>query len=100
MALGKPIVQFEVKEGRFSAQESSLYAAPNDPIDFAKKIAELADDPDKCVAMGAFGYRRVHEHLGWEHERPKLLSAYETVFTGYAQPARVQEASSVTTAAE
>lgn len=84
MALGKPIVQFEVKEGRFSAQESSLYAAPNDPVDFARKIAELADDPEKRAAMGAFGYKRVHEHLGWEHERPKLLAAYETLFTGKA----------------
>lgn len=82
MALGKPIVQFEVKEGRFSAQDSSLYAAPNDPIDFAKKIAELADHPGKRAAMGAFGFKRVHEHLGWEHERPKLLAAYETLFTG------------------
>ena len=27
MALGKPIVQFDLKEGRFSAQEASLYAS-------------------------------------------------------------------------
>jgi glycosyltransferase involved in cell wall biosynthesis len=80
MALGKPIVQFEVKEGRFSAQDSSLYAAPNDPLDFARKIAELADDPAKRATMGAFGFRRVHDHLGWEHERPRLLAAYDMLF--------------------
>ena len=80
MALGKPIVQFEVKEGRFSAQDSSLYAVPNNPIDFARKIAELADDPAKRAAMGAFGLKRVHDRLGWEHERPKLLAAYEMLF--------------------
>ena len=31
MAVGKPIVQFELKEGRVSAGEASLYALPNDP---------------------------------------------------------------------
>ena len=81
MALGKAMVQFDVKEGRFSAQESSLYALANDPIDLARKIAELLDDPAKREAMGRFGFERVHAHLGWEHERPKLLAAYETVFT-------------------
>ena len=45
MAVGKPIVQFDVTEGRFSAQEASLYAKANDPVDFAEKIAELLADP-------------------------------------------------------
>lgn len=80
MALGKPIVQFDVKEGRFSAQDASLYALANDPIDFARKIAELLDDEAKRQHMGTFGFERVHAHLGWEHERPKLLAAYDAVF--------------------
>ena len=45
MAVGKPIVQFDVTEGRFSAQDASLYAKANDPVDFANKILELIDDP-------------------------------------------------------
>jgi glycosyltransferase involved in cell wall biosynthesis len=80
MALGKPIVQFDVKEGRFSAQEASLYALANDSVDFARKIAELLDDPAKREVMGKFGFERVHAHLGWEHERPKLLAAYDSLF--------------------
>ena len=32
MALGKPIVQFDVKEGRVSAHRASLYAKANDPV--------------------------------------------------------------------
>ena len=31
MAFGKPIVQFDVVEGRRSAMDASLYAKPNDP---------------------------------------------------------------------
>jgi glycosyltransferase involved in cell wall biosynthesis len=81
MALGKPLVQFEVTEGRFSATEASLYAKPNDPVDFGEKILELLADPALRVWMGQFGERRVHEELAWQHEQPKLLQAYDKLFT-------------------
>ena len=38
MAMGKAMVQFDVKEGRFSAQDASLYAKANDPVDLAEQI--------------------------------------------------------------
>jgi glycosyltransferase involved in cell wall biosynthesis len=80
MALGKPMVQFDLTEGRYSAQDASLYARRNDPTDFAAKIAELIDDPQKRARMGAFGRRRVQEALEWRYEVPKLLAAYATLF--------------------
>jgi len=80
MALGKPIVQYDLTEGRFSAGESSLYAAPNDHADFADKILELLDDPDARRKMGEFGHNRVVTELAWEYEAPKLLSAYDSLF--------------------
>jgi glycosyltransferase involved in cell wall biosynthesis len=80
MALGKPIVQFDMTEGRFSAQDASLYALANDPADLADKIAELLEDPERRRAMGEYGRRRVREELSWEHEAPKLLAAYDAVF--------------------
>ena len=80
MALGKAMVQFEMTEGRFSAQEASLYAAPNDPHDLADKILELLADPARCARMGAFGRQRVEDALEWRHEEPKLLAAYDRLF--------------------
>jgi glycosyltransferase involved in cell wall biosynthesis len=80
MALGKPIVQFDLAEGRYSAQLASLYARRNDPFDFAGKILELLDDPEKRRAMGAFGRRRIENELEWRHEVPKLLAAYERLW--------------------
>src|SRR5205814_8248237 len=45
MALGKPVVQFDLAEGRYSAQAASLYARNNDWGDLAAKIVALLDDP-------------------------------------------------------
>ena len=77
MALGKPIVQFDLAEGRFSAQAASLYANRNDPVDLAAKIVELIDDPARRAEMGNWGRERVERELEWRHEAPKLLKAYE-----------------------
>jgi glycosyltransferase involved in cell wall biosynthesis len=81
MALAKPIVQFDLTEGRFSAGEASLYANKNDEIDLADKIVELLDDPEKRKKMGEFGRNRVVNELEWDYEVPKLLAAYEALFT-------------------
>jgi glycosyltransferase involved in cell wall biosynthesis len=82
MALGKPIVQFDLAEGRHSAQHASLYAKKNDALDLAAKIVELLDDPERRAKMGGFGRRRVENELEWRHEAPKLLAAYEALWRG------------------
>ena len=84
MALGKPIVQFDLTEGRYSAQGASLYARRNDPLDLAAKIVELLDDPLRRAEMGKYGRRRVENELAWNHEAPKLLAAYEALWSGAA----------------
>lgn len=82
MALGKPMVQFEVTEGRFSAQDASVYAAANDPIDMAKLIVELLEDPARRESMGAFGRQRVENELSWTHQIKPLLCAYARALRG------------------
>ncbi len=83
MALGKPIVQFEGVEGRFSAQSSSLYSSGEGNIaeKFAEKIAWLLDRPEERKRMGESGRKRVEEQLAWEHSIPNLLAAYEKAFS-------------------
>jgi glycosyltransferase involved in cell wall biosynthesis len=80
MALEKPIVQFDLAEGRFSAQDASLYAKRNDPIDFADQLLHLLADPRKRAEMGRVGRERVERELSWGHQVPKLLAAYDAVF--------------------
>jgi glycosyltransferase involved in cell wall biosynthesis len=80
MALGKPIVQFDVTEGRFSAGEASIYARPNDPIDFAEKLLSLLEDPQERARRGAIGRTRIEEKFAWAYQAPKLLQAYSRAF--------------------
>jgi glycosyltransferase involved in cell wall biosynthesis len=78
MALGKPIVQFDVAEGRVSAGEASLYAAKNDPVDMARKIEDLLADPAARARMGEAGRQRIADSLSWDHQTPQLIAAYRT----------------------
>lgn len=79
MALKKPIVQYDLKEGRASAQEASLYAKPGDTRDFAEKIMWLLDHEEERKEMSEYGYHRVIEKLSWDHESQKLISFYRKV---------------------
>jgi glycosyltransferase involved in cell wall biosynthesis len=76
MAFGRPIVQFETTEGRYSAREASLYAKANDPVDLADKIVGLLADPDARARMSEHGRRRIERELAWHYQVPQLLAAY------------------------
>lgn len=79
MALKKPIVQYDLKEGRFSAQDASLYAENTSTEDFANKIIWLIDRPEERTRMGEFGFNRVVNELSWDYESKKLLDFYSKV---------------------
>jgi len=79
MALKKPVVQYDLKEGRFSSQDASLYARCGDPNDFAIKIMQLIDDQELRGKMGALGYDRVINELSWDFEKEKLVRFYKRI---------------------
>ena len=80
MALGKPIVQFDLTEGRYSAQDASLYAERNNARDMADKIVMLLDDPERRDKMAAIGRERILNELSWDHTSRALISAYDNYF--------------------
>lgn len=82
MALAKPIVQFDLTEGRFSAQDASLYAEPNNPANMAEKVVKLLEDPERRKTMGEYGRNRVVNELSWGHTSQALLDGYERYFAG------------------
>jgi glycosyltransferase involved in cell wall biosynthesis len=76
MALGKPIVSFDLKEARYSAQESALYVENNNVAAFADGMLKLFQDRDLRVHMGQCGEERISKILCWQTQSHNLLSAY------------------------
>jgi len=76
MAMEKPIVTFDLKETRFSAQDAALYVTPNDEAGFAQAIVTLMDDAAMRQQMGKWGRQRVERELHWGIMKQHLLDAY------------------------
>jgi glycosyltransferase involved in cell wall biosynthesis len=94
MACAKPIVTFDLKETRYSAQEAALYVPPNDEKKFAAAIVKLMDDPELRDRKGRFGRERVETELQWSVVSKNLVTAYESL-----APIILQERRSVREAA-
>jgi glycosyltransferase involved in cell wall biosynthesis len=75
IAFGKPVVSYDLKEGRLALGEAALYARPNDPVDFARKIETLLESESLRNALGAFGRKRVEEELNWTVQSGRLVNA-------------------------
>ena len=82
MALGKPVVAFDLPEHRVTAQDTALYARPNDELDFARQIVVLMDDPERRKRMGQRGRERIETELAWSYQEEHLLEVYEVLSTG------------------
>jgi glycosyltransferase involved in cell wall biosynthesis len=79
MAYAKPIVSFDLKETRFSAQQAALFVPCNDEMAFAKAVARLIDDPKMRLLMGKQGRERVENELQWSVVSRNLLAAYQAL---------------------
>jgi glycosyltransferase involved in cell wall biosynthesis len=77
MAYGRPVVLFDLTEGRRAAGDGALYARPNDPADFAEKIIQLLDSDSLRQQLGEAGWQRIRDQLNWEIQRQELLKAYK-----------------------
>jgi glycosyltransferase involved in cell wall biosynthesis len=79
MAMGKPLVSFDLIEARVSAGDAAVYASADDEAQFAKLLDELLDDPERRAEMGRIGRRRVENELSWATSRENLVSFYARV---------------------
>ena len=80
MALGKPIVAFDLPEHRVTADGAARFVPANDVRKLAQGIAELIDDPARGSAMGAQGRRRMHDALCWPFSAEALIDCYAGLF--------------------
>jgi glycosyltransferase involved in cell wall biosynthesis len=76
MAMGKPIVAFDLAESRHTAQEAALYVEPGNVQAFGEARVALLHDAELRRKMGEMGRQRFVDQLSWEHQQRNLLSAY------------------------
>lgn len=76
MAMGCPIVSFDLTEAKVSAGEAALYVPPNDELAFAKAIDVLLSDPERRRQMAELGRSRVETNLSWAVSRENLVRFY------------------------
>lgn len=90
MAMGRPIVSFDLVEARVSAGDAAVYARPNDELAFARAIVDLLYDPERRAEMGRIGRARATGELSWDVSRVHLIEAYRTVLEprGWSGPMR------------
>jgi len=75
MAVGKPIVAFDLHETRMTAQDAATLV---DSLEgFANEISLLFDDPTRREHMGQVGRERVLASLGWQRSEERLVAAYD-----------------------
>jgi glycosyltransferase involved in cell wall biosynthesis len=80
MSFGLPIVAFDLKEHRYSAESAAVYVAGNDDAAFGRAIRELLLDKERRESMSRFGRQRFREVLSWENSEERLIAAYEQLF--------------------
>jgi glycosyltransferase involved in cell wall biosynthesis len=77
MAMGRPLVAFDLRETRVTAQDAAEYVPETSGRALARAIAELLDDPERRARMAAAGLERARRQLSWESQEPNLLRAYQ-----------------------
>jgi glycosyltransferase involved in cell wall biosynthesis len=87
MAIGIPIVSFDLIEATVSAGDAAIYAPANDVEAFAEAMRTLLDDPQRRTRMAESGRERVTRELSWDVSRRRLVDFYD------ALPTRTREGS-------
>jgi glycosyltransferase involved in cell wall biosynthesis len=83
MGMGCPIVSFDLKETRISACDAAVYAEADSPVDFAQKLLDLLDDPQRRRMMSEYGIKRFQSEMAWEYQSIKLIKLYDELLKSF-----------------
>jgi glycosyltransferase involved in cell wall biosynthesis len=86
MSFGLPLVAFDLRETRVSAESAAVYAEPNDVESFARGIVDLVDHPDRRAEMGRRGRERVERELAWTHQKNGYLAVFDELTGRLSSP--------------
>ena len=86
MAVGLPIVSFDLREARVSAGDAARYVDCNDTDAFAAAASALLDDPEERRTRGRIGQERVAGALSWDQSKTHLLASYAAAMGRATEP--------------
>lgn len=79
MSAGKPLVAFDLKENRYSAQGAGILIPPGDIEGFAQAIKKLLAEPALRQKLGNAGLERIKNELNWENSLRNMKEAYKSI---------------------
>jgi glycosyltransferase involved in cell wall biosynthesis len=82
MAFELPVVAFDLRETRVSADDAAVYVTPNDVREYAAAIVALMDDEPTRSRMAKLGRTRVEQDLAWSRQRQAYLGVYRGLIAG------------------
>lgn len=80
MAMGLPVVSFDLTESRFSAGEAAIYAADHSSAAFGDAVITLVDDSERREKMARIGFDRISGPLSWDVSERELMACYRRAF--------------------
>lgn len=81
MAIGLPVVSFDLPESMVSAGDAALYAPDGDELVLARNIARIIDDPELRDQLRDRALARNTGMMSWETARDELLATYRYLET-------------------
>jgi glycosyltransferase involved in cell wall biosynthesis len=82
MAYAVPVVAFDLKETRVSAQEAAVYVPAGDIAGFASAVGDLLDDGDRRAQMAVQARLRAAAELDWRPQAKAYVAVYDSLL-GY-----------------
>jgi len=79
MAFGLPVVAFDLKETRVSAENAAVYVPDGDIAGYAQAVVTLLDDPPMRRAMGEIARARIDGAFGWPYQRRAYVEVYDGI---------------------
>lgn len=79
LAYGLPVVAFDLKETRVSAQDAAVYVEPDDVGEFADAVGALLDDPVRRRSMAIMARQRAVEVLDWRLQARQYVGLYRSL---------------------
>jgi glycosyltransferase involved in cell wall biosynthesis len=90
MAYGLPVIAYDLKETRVSADAAGIFVTPGDVEGYARAISDLLDDSERRRALGSAARLRAQEVLDWKEQERKYVGVFDGLLGVHRQSRRTE----------